>query len=141
MDAPIQQNYINLAAQGVSSWIPLWESVAVKMEGAASHEKTLFSQAKNLFDKGADALKEKKFPEAQKSWTTAKGNLNELIHTIVGIDPHEEILRKLLAFYNYAFTQDPLIESTLIALQNEQERAIDLLPSSLRSSLQPAQIA
>ncbi len=139
MDNSLRDAYVNLAAQDASTWQSLWNNIETKMSMKSSNEVKSFAAAKQQFEKGLEELKNHSFEQTEATWTQAKNQLSNLIHMMLGDDPQEEILGKLLAFYNYAFMQKAIQKSTLEVLKVQQKETIPLLPEKMHPTLKQAQ--
>lgn len=139
MRADLRLQYEALIVEEATDWQSLWEAIKTKMNAGDLKYKELFTKAKQEFDLGIASLKKSAFEDATKAWTNAQADLNDLLVKIFGGDTLQILLRKLLAFYNYASVQDPLQESTLSALESEQEGIMSLVKELVRQALEEAQ--
>ena len=135
-DENLKVSYGNLIAKEAAAWQQLWESIKRKI---ANLNEEIFIQAKTDFDQGLLFLRKKEYASSRQSWDASLSLLKKLMSALFKGNPTQEVLRKLLAFYNYASVQTPLQESTLAALESEQESILPLIQPENRLQVEQAQ--
>lgn len=109
------------------SWEPLWlasqdkADQLLKKKEVKQQEIDLLSYAQNSFLESMDSLLREKAKESIKLLSETDKNLKELVFKIRNKNRPMEMIQQLLVFYTYSLEEDPLQESTLIALIRKEK--------------------
>lgn len=104
-----------------------WEILKGRIKESSDEEQKLFSESENTFKHFIQMMEKENYSEAETSLNQTKKTLNTLMREIFGKEPLAVNLQKLLASYKLAMLQDPLQETTLLGLQNEQKEMKETL--------------
>jgi Ca-activated chloride channel family protein len=140
MSPSLRQQYRQLLIDEAEKEESLWESIQSKVNKQISKKReAVFLQAKEAYLNGISLLKSGNYSESIKAFQNSYSILDQLMKTMFADNPTKEILLRLLAFYNFAYVQTPLQESTLAALESEQATALLLMEGENRRQLELAQ--
>lgn len=135
----LQKQYAALIVKEGENWQKVWKSVLEKdMNTKEKTYKDLFDQSFKQFELGLNFIRSGQFTLAIEHWTKSKAILKNLMEKFFKGEPQEELLRRLLAFYNYAYVQNPLQESTLSSLESEQNELIPLFSGEIAAAVEEA---
>ena len=121
------QYYLQLENRRLFYWNLLKEKI--EQDPAHAEERKDFFEAEEFFLQFIQQMKQGDFEQAQQALNQTIESLNTLMRVIFGNEPLPVILRKLLASYTIALLQEPLQQSALLSLQNEQTQFKSFLSS------------
>lgn len=123
----IKKDYQAYYLQRENKRLFYWGILKSRIKTSSAEEQKLFSESENSFKHFIQMMEEENYSDAEMSLKETKETLITLMREIFGKEPLAVNLQKLLASYTLAMLQDPLQETTLIGLQNEQKEINETL--------------
>jgi hypothetical protein len=134
LDEKMKNRYLQLYLKEEKSWFPLWsalkEKLAKETKKDSKEKSEVFLKAEHHFMGALDSMKGGDFAQSLQQFNQSLASLNALMQQLFGGDLLKAILHKLLSSYQRALAQNPLQESTLFSLQEEQKQIARLLKTS-----------
>ena len=137
-------HYLEFGVHKGKEWQPLWEELKTRLglelpgNPKLNQYLTLFSTAGNNFISGLNYMGKGAIQKSGAAFEDSEKALSELFHGVYGANPLQEQVQKLYVFYQMALLQDPLQETTLAALQVQEQQVNDLLPANFKGQLDSA---
>lgn len=139
MGEDLRRQYGSLIAREGENWKNIWDAVREKLSSQSdkSYAKE-FDQSYDQFTLGLRSIYNNDFDKGRELWVNSQATLKNLLTKIFKGEPQEELLRKLLASYNFVYVHSPLQESTIAALEAEQEELVPLFSGQIQPTINQA---